>query len=1286
MWFVDEHIAEIGNWESIGFEEGPFLFDITDGVYELADTDIHDLFDETGFIESEDFDDLFDYEFESDGFVLFRESNTDDNLFVNYDRADKSNLVVVDDGNSSVAYNDAYSIVMDTFNGAISFANMVDEWLSGIELDLILVDEDRNLNTRVDETMSILNGEVPYIEIGDPTTIDEVSLSIDEAEPATGTLTLVSVVEDDTVTVNGLTYTAVNDETPRSDEFDIGFGDEVATESLADAIHDRDSDVSAFQTDDNQVTIIANSPGLDGNTITLSSGQSSIETSGDTLTGGSDSALDVTDVTTSKVGTVTVTDDYLSVMAPIMYEDEVTAGHVLAYINYDFTELGGESGYFAVSGSTPSDVSDDHVDGYFIYSFDLNDFEGGEEGEQTGQAYFDVFYFGQLDAVSDSDGSIKDNIDRVNDAFYRFELEETDDNTATFEGTVEYIMINQLNVFDKNTYDKVDTNGDSIVIIVNDDMDGVDAITVSYLDIDSTDTDEIISVQEDANTHTGIIAFDSTSYSSGNTVTVTLTDADLNTDSDTIQTYTVNSEKNWVGDENVWLSQLLIDDTLFANTCDDDIGLYDTGFTLTETDDESGIFVGTLRLPSEYCEDGDTVANTNGLDLEFEYQDYSDASGEPNESSDSASIRSNTGAVSFDRTVYPTPFADGTFATYDSRGVGDLGVGDVIVTIAVNDPDFNISASGEDTMPISNLALKITRGSNEVVIDLSEYKKLVEIDPRSGIFEVDVIISQGLDIYDKLGKDNLIYQGDIITVTYTDPNDASGDPNTVTDSATFDLRNAVLQTDKSVYIIGSDVILTLIEPDLNLDSGTAETWSLDLINWDSDAGDEMLSNSAFDAQPSGLRETGDDTGIFQVVIEIPSELDGDKLERGEQIILEYQDNSPAGADFIGDDDEDVDVTLFTSNFGATVELDQKVYTWTDKVYVTIVAPDHNFDSDSIDEIGSDSDSEINISTREAELEQYKLVETGTDTGIFTGEVILTGFTPFDADGDGDTTDVSGETSPANKGGPTNGFLEASDEDGISVSFEFSDGEVVIGSSLIRWNIGEVQWLEASYPATGSGLVRAIDPDMNLNPESVDSFDIDIWSDTAAGGISLRVTETNEATGIFEGTVFFTVNQGSSGSRLAVAEGDTVTASYEDNTLPDPYSTADELDITATTLIGTIVPPLERAPAAHLRTVDAFGNSLDTVQVDQQVQISADLANGQDRDQDFAYLVQIQDGNGVTVSLAWITGTLTGGQSFSPALSWIPEQIGSYTATAFVWESVDNPTALSPTVSTIIDVS
>ena len=71
-----------------------------------------------------------------------------------------------------------------------------------------------------------------------------------------------------------------------------------------------------------------------------------------------------------------------------------------------------------------------------------------------------------------------------------------------------------------------------------------------------------------------------------------------------------------------------------------------------------------------------------------------------------------------------------------------------------------------------------------------------------------------------------IQQGDIVTVEYTDETDASGNKNTVTDSATFDLRNAVLQTDKSAYIIGGDMILTLIEPDFDLDSDETESYPL----------------------------------------------------------------------------------------------------------------------------------------------------------------------------------------------------------------------------------------------------------------------------------------------------------------------------------------------------------------------------------------------------------------------------------------------------------------------------
>ena len=94
---------------------------------------------------------------------------------------------------------------------------------------------------------------------------------------------------------------------------------------------------------------------------------------------------------------------------------------------------------------------------------------------------------------------------------------------------------------------------------------------------------------------------------------------------------------------------------------------------------------------------------------------------------------------------------------------------------------------------------------------------------------------------------------------------------------------------------------------------------------------------------------------------------------------------------------------------------------------------------------------------------------------------------------------------------------------------------------------------------------------------------------------------------------------------------------------------------------------------------------DKVTVDKQVMVVADISNGQDRDQNFAYIVQIRDENDVVISLSWLTGSLTPRQTFSPALSWTPISPGIYTIQIFVWESVDNPDALSPPLLLSVEV-
>ena len=818
----------------------------------------------------------------------------------------------------------------------------------------------------------------------------------------------------------------------------------------------------------------------------------------------------------------------------------------------------------------------------------------------------------------------------ANHAIYRALLEETGDGTAVFEGTVTYTMLNQINVNDADTHKDLTTIDDELAIILNDGYTGTDAPEVAY------GGDH---VRENAPTYTGEVSFDADTYGVTDTVTVTLVDPDLNTDSDAVDIYPVDARST---DATATLLHLEI-----GEGCTDVDGF--ATFSLRESTSDSGTFEGTFDVPAT-C----GTVDTTGEDISATYYDFRDASGGTTEWGDSATIGADTGSVSFDRTVYPVP------------AIGS----EIVIYVSVDDADYDESSSSVNEIAVTegDAPVTVRKGSTMIAQLGTADKPLEETDVDTGIFEYTLKLENTEDLN--------IEQGDIITVRYDDPTDASGNENSVSDSATFDLRNAVLQSDKSTYVIGQDALLTLIEPDLNLDSGSQETIHIDRIEWDSDAETTPLGHPAFGAVPSNLRETDANTGIFQVVITIPEDIGGSLLERGEEITLIYIDNGPSGADTVGDNTRDVELQIETSNFGATIELDQNVYTWTDKVFVTVVATDYNFDSSVIDEVGTTNKGEITIRVRGDDIKPYKLAETGPDTGVFTGEITLVGY----------SDKVIGHTAPDTDGsGPTDGVLRTNNEDGLSISFEYSDSEApLVASALIRWNVGEVQWLEASYAATGSGIVRVIDPDMNLNPDAVDNLEVVAYSETFIGGTTVTVTETQEASGIFEGTVEFDPESATQGHRLQVTEGDIITAEYDDKTLPRPDG-GDNLIISATTLIGSIVPPLERAPASNPAIVDAFDNELASVSVDQQVQITADLTSGQDRDQDFAYLVQIQNEDGVTIALSWITGTLGAGATFSPSQSWTPSETGSYTATIFVWESVSNPTALSPQLSITIDV-
>ena len=269
----------------------------------------------------------------------------------------------------------------------------------------------------------------------------------------------------------------------------------------------------------------------------------------------------------------------------------------------------------------------------------------------------DFFSFGIA-----NDGEASD--ERIANQIIRLLLEESGSDTASLEGTLEYVMINQLSIIDGGTYGSISPIGKDVSFVVIEDLTGGDAPSVAYLDVDANGAVTPVSAQEDAPSHSAVVTLNVDSLKTADTVTVTLEDLDLNTDSGLPDIYTVvtnaaddstdadATNRGAVGspytdesllsdgsslgrllditfDDQRWMTHTDPEDgTACTAQLNDKTGLDDTEFSLIETGDATGIFVGTFAIPAEFCREGSSEPESvTGLDIEVNYVDFRDASG-----------------------------------------------------------------------------------------------------------------------------------------------------------------------------------------------------------------------------------------------------------------------------------------------------------------------------------------------------------------------------------------------------------------------------------------------------------------------------------------------------------------------------------------------------------------------------------------------------------------------------------------------------------------------------------
>ena len=297
----------------------------------------------------------------------------------------------------------------------------------------------------------------------------------------------------------------------------------------------------------------------------------------------------------------------------------------------DAGDISSSQGFFQIDDSDISDISDENGTVFLVIDFDSSSNNVGvisvssETNDQP--IILDFFSFGIKNSQS------------INNSIYRFELEETLDNSSIFEGTIEYAVTNQLNILDPNFIQTIQTIDDEIEIIVTDRLIDEEGIAISYSDLDEAGVVTTTTSKSDITTHSGNVATSSSTFRFGQPVTITLNDPDLNLKNDQVDIYLSINDPNspivdTVGKDGEILLEVKLKDIRYKRCTINSIehgGLASTGFTLVETGTNTGIFEDVFKMPSQICDKtGSKLISTAGGNLDVRYYDFRDASGNSN--------------------------------------------------------------------------------------------------------------------------------------------------------------------------------------------------------------------------------------------------------------------------------------------------------------------------------------------------------------------------------------------------------------------------------------------------------------------------------------------------------------------------------------------------------------------------------------------------------------------------------------------------------------------------------
>jgi|GEM_PF-5937849 len=276
-----------------------------------------------------------------------------------------------------------------------------------------------------------------------------------------------------------------------------------------------------------------------------------------------------------------------------------------------------------------------------------------------------------------------------------------------------------------------------------------------------------------------------------------------------------------------------------------------------------------------------------------------------------------------------------------------------------------------------------------------------------------------------------------------------------------------------------------------------------------------------------------------------------------------------------------------------------------------------------------------------------------------------------------------------------GVLQVQRGDVLTVEFKTKDNMIFTKKVDINFNLGQVRFSKDAFSSRETVEIFVSDLDRNNNPNMINTLPVMVWSTTDRTGVMVTLRETDANSGEFSAFMTLTRTETSSGNRLRVSEGDTITARYTDNTriptdelTPKGSKTFAVREVFASALIGCICAPLERAITSEIQIYNSANK--DAIPVTQlntgdTAIIRNKITNAMNSNNEFAYITQVKNSDEITVSLSWIRSELKANETVKVESTWIPDSPGTYYVENFVWTAIDNPDPLSPTRTSEVKV-